>query len=109
MDDPAGVEVLRGVQQLEHYEPAVDVLQDVALADHVVEVRVHELEHLFSLKGGEERRERECDKNMLIIGETCGFSVRRLVVHPPRSWKMVPDDFPVYQLFGIWEDILGNQ
>ena len=44
VDDVARVQVLRGAEQLVHDVALVNILQDVALPNHVVEVRVHELE-----------------------------------------------------------------
>ncbi len=44
MNNVTGVEIVACSEQLEHDEPLVDVLQDSALADDVVQVGGHELE-----------------------------------------------------------------
>jgi len=45
VDDVARVHVLDGVDQLVHDESLVNVLEDIALFDHIMQVAFHELEH----------------------------------------------------------------
>jgi len=56
MDDVARVNKLNRIDQLIHNESLVNVLEDIAPLDHIVQIALHELEHQIKVQvvGGPE-------------------------------------------------------